>query len=107
MKLFLVFSLICLVNVHNSQFNTIKSSMYYTTVITFGDSSNDTGNGYRISSHTWPPSPIFNSNGGYADGLLRNQIFTQQLLSNVILQDFSYDGETANSQLVQWVTILI
>jgi phospholipase/lecithinase/hemolysin len=69
--------------------------------VTFGDSSSDTGNDYRISNHTWPPIPPFNSNGGFADALLWNQIFTQQFLNNAILQDFSYGGATTDSQLVQ------
>jgi phospholipase/lecithinase/hemolysin len=96
MKLFLVFLLIYLGNVYNSQIH-----MYYTTVVTFGDSSSDTGNAYRISNHTWPPVPPFNSNGGYADSLLWSQIFTQQLLTNAVLQDFSYGDATTDSQLVQ------
>ncbi|CAF1338471.1 unnamed protein product [Rotaria sordida] len=75
--------------------------LYYTTVVTFGDSTSDTGNAYRISNHTWPPVPPFNSNGGFADNLLWNQILTQQLLHNTTLQDYSYGSATTDNELVQ------
>jgi len=101
MKLFLFFLLIDLTNVYNNQINIINNNLDYTTVVTFGDSLSDTGNAYRISNHTWPPVPPFNSNGGYADDLLWNQIFTQQLLNHSSLQDFSYGSATTDSQLVQ------
>ncbi len=79
----------------------VKGYLDYTTVVTFGDSLSDTGNGYRISYHTWPPVPPFNSNGSYSDGLTWNQILTQQLLQNAVLQDFAYGCATTDSQLVQ------
>jgi phospholipase/lecithinase/hemolysin len=101
MKLFLFFLLIYLTNVYNKQINITNNNLDYTTVVTFGDSLSDTGNAYRISNHTWPPVPPFNSNGGYADDLLWNQIFTQQLLNHSTLQDFSYGSATTDSQLVQ------
>lgn len=73
----------------------------YTTIVTFGDARSDTGNSYRISNHTWPPVPPFSSNGAFTDNLLWNQILTQELLHNASLQDFSYNGGTTDSQLVQ------
>jgi phospholipase/lecithinase/hemolysin len=69
--------------------------------VTFGDSLSDTGNGYRISYHTWPPVPPFNSNGGYSDGPLWDQILTQKFLYQAALQDFSYGCATTDSLLVQ------
>jgi phospholipase/lecithinase/hemolysin len=98
MKLFVFFFLIYWIN---SKINVVESYLNYTTVVTFGDSLSDTGNGYRLSNHTWPPVPPFNSNGSYTDGLTWNQIFTQQLLSNAVLQDFAVGCATTDSQLVQ------
>ncbi len=79
----------------------IQDYLNYTTVVTFGDSLSDTGNGYRISYHTWPPVPPFNSNGAYSNGLIWNQIFTQNYLYQATLQDFSYGCATTDSLLVQ------
>ncbi|CAF1304182.1 unnamed protein product [Rotaria sp. Silwood1] len=90
----LIFLLIYCISAH-------IDTLHYTTIVTFGDSTTDTGNAYRISNHTWPPVPPFNSNGGFADDLLWNQIFTQQLLRNATLQDYSYGSATTDNQLVQ------
>ncbi len=69
--------------------------------MTFGDSLSDTGNGYRISYHTWPPVPPFSSNGAYSDGLIWNQVLTQKYLYQAALQDFAYGCATTDSLLVQ------
>lgn len=78
-----------------------QGSLNYTTVVTFGDSTSDTGNAYRISNKAWPPVPPFNLMGGFADGLLWNQMFTQKLLMNATLQDYSCDSATTDDQLVR------
>ncbi|CAF2616667.1 unnamed protein product [Rotaria sp. Silwood2] len=93
-KIVLIFSLIYGIIAHTG-------ILRYTTVVTFGDSTTDTGNAYRISNHTWPPVPPFNSNGGFADDLLWNQILTRQLLRNATLQDYSCGSATTDSELVQ------
>ncbi|CAF3430745.1 unnamed protein product [Rotaria socialis] len=59
----------------------------------------DTRNAYRISNHTRPPVPPFNSNSSFADELLWNQILTEQLLINATLQDYAYDSATTDSEL--------
>ena len=69
--------------------------------MTFGDSLSDTGNGYRISNHTWPPVPPFSSSGAYTDGLVWSQILIQKYLSQSTLQDFAYGCATTDSLLVQ------
>ncbi|CAF1530740.1 unnamed protein product [Rotaria magnacalcarata] len=88
---------------HKSIFSyvVIQASLNYTTVVTFGDSMSDTGNAYRISNHTWPPVPPFNSNGSFADGLLWNQVLTEQLLINATLHDYACDSATTESELAQ------
>ena len=73
----------------------------YTTVVTFGDATSDTGNAYRLSNRTWPPVPPFNANGSFADARLWNQIVTDQFLNNASLEDFAYESATTDSQLVQ------
>jgi phospholipase/lecithinase/hemolysin len=75
--------------------------LQYTSVVTFGDSTTDSGTAYQLSNHTWPPVPPFNSNGGFADGLLWNQIFTQKYLSNATLQGFACGSSTTDSLLAQ------
>ncbi len=75
--------------------------LQYTRVVTFGDSTTDSGTAYRLSNHTWPPVPPFNSNGGFADDLLWNQIFTQRLLSNATLQDYACGSATTDNLLAQ------
>jgi phospholipase/lecithinase/hemolysin len=69
--------------------------------VTFGDSLSDTGNGYRISNHTWPPVPPFSSSGAYTDGLVWSQVLIQKYLSQSTLQDFAYGCATTDSLLVQ------
>ncbi len=69
--------------------------------MTFGDSLSDTGNGYRISNHTWPPVPPFSSSGAYTDGLVWSQVLIQKYLSQSTLQDFAYGCATTDSLLVQ------
>lgn len=75
--------------------------MGFTNVVTFGDSLTDTGNGYRISSHTWPPVPPFAESGSYSDGLMWNQILVQQYMNGLPLQDFAYGCATTDGDLVQ------
>jgi phospholipase/lecithinase/hemolysin len=75
--------------------------LQYTRVVTFGDSTTDSGAAYQLSNHTWPPVPPFNSNGGFADGLLWNQIFTQKFLSNATLEDFACGSATTDNLLAQ------
>ncbi|CAF3119666.1 unnamed protein product [Rotaria sp. Silwood2] len=94
MKLLLLYLLFCYINVNHGD-------LAYTTVVTFGDSLSDTGNGYRISQPTWPPLPPFNKNGSYTDNLTWNQILTQKLLNGATLQDFAYGFATIDSELVQ------
>ncbi|UJR11006.1 hypothetical protein I4U23_015190 [Adineta vaga] len=86
----------------STYFITINSgNLNYTTVVTFGDSLTDTGNGYRLSFYTWPPVPPFNINGSYSDGLMWNQILTQEYLNGATLHDFAYGCATTDSDLVQ------
>ncbi|CAF3163209.1 unnamed protein product, partial [Rotaria sp. Silwood2] len=73
----------------------------YTTVVTFGDSTTDSGTAYQLSNRTWPPVPPFNSNGGFADGLLWNQYFTQNFLTNATLYDYSCGSATTDNRLAQ------
>ena len=71
--------------------------------MTFGDSTTDSGVAYQLSNHTWPPVPPFNSNGGFADGPLWNQIFVQTFLFNAILQNFACGSASTDSLLAQGV----
>jgi hypothetical protein len=77
MKLCLFFSLICLINIHNNQINTIIIVLYCTTIVTFGDSLSDTETDYQILSHTRSSVPPLNSNGSYADSLLIHSTIIQ------------------------------
>jgi thermolabile hemolysin len=77
--------------------------LQYTSVVTFGDSTTDSGTAYQLSNHTWPPVPPFNSNGGFADDLLWNQIFAQKFLSHATLQNFACGSATTDSRLAQGV----
>ena len=72
-------------------------------MITFGDSTTDSGFAYQLSNHTWPPVPPFNSEGGFSDGPLWNQILTQKFLSNATLKNFACGSATTDSQLAQGV----
>ena len=80
---------------------SLLARLDYTTVVTFGDSNSDTGNAYRLSNGTWPPVPPFNSNGGFADGPLWNQMLSEQFFNNTTLKDFFYASATTDSRLVQ------
>lgn len=75
----------------------------YTEVVTFGDSTTDSGFAYQLSNHTWPPVPPFNSEGGFADGPLWNQILAKKFLSNAIVKNFACGSATTDSQLAQGV----
>ncbi|CAF0977510.1 unnamed protein product [Adineta ricciae] len=79
----------------------IISNLNYTTLVTFGDSLTDTGNGYRITHNTWPPVPPFSINGSYSDGLMWNQILADEFLNRATLQDFAYGCATTDSNLLQ------
>ena len=73
----------------------------YATLVTFGDSACDTGNAYRLSNGSWPPVPPFNSDGGWADDLLWNQILVEQFLRNASLENFACAGATTDNRLIQ------
>ena len=79
----------------------VQAGPDYTTLVTFGDSNSDTGNAYRLSGGTWPPVPPFNANGGFADGLLWNQLLAEQFFTNATLEDFSCANATTDNRLVQ------
>ncbi|CAF0949712.1 unnamed protein product [Rotaria sordida] len=87
----------------NSFFSSIEGILPYTTLVTFGDSTTDSGNAYRLSNRTWPPVPPFNQNGGFADGLLWNEYFTQKLLTNATLYDYACGSATTDNQLAQGI----
>jgi phospholipase/lecithinase/hemolysin len=70
-------------------------------VVTFGDSTTDSGQAYQLSNHTWPPVPPFNSKGGFSDGSLWNEIFTTKYLLNATLYDFSCGSATTDNLLAQ------
>ena len=77
--------------------------LQYTAVVTFGDSTTDSQTAYQLSNHTWPHVPPFNDNGGFSDGLLWNQYFTQKLFTKATLYDFSCGSSTTDSLLAQGI----
>jgi phospholipase/lecithinase/hemolysin len=76
-------------------------TLRYTTVVTFGDSTTDSGQAYQLSNHTWPPVPPFNLKGGFSDGPLWNEIFTTKYLLKATLYDFACGSATTDNQLAQ------
>ncbi|CAF0907411.1 unnamed protein product [Adineta steineri] len=81
--------------------NTADDILQYKKVVTFGDSTTDSGTAYRLSNHTWPPVPPFNINGGFADDLLWNEIFTKEFLSNATLENYACGSATTDNNLAQ------
>ncbi|UJR19546.1 hypothetical protein I4U23_022676 [Adineta vaga] len=83
------------------QINTSDGILQYRNLVTFGDSTTDSGTAYRLSNHTWPPTPPFNTNGGFADDLLWNQILAKNFLLNATLDDYSCGSATTDNLLAQ------
>ncbi len=44
--------------------------LQYKRVVTFGDSTIDSGTAYQLLNHTYPPVPPGNSNSDFAEDLL-------------------------------------
>ena len=78
-----------------------KGPTQYTTVVTFGDPTTDSGTAYRLSNGTWPHFPPFNRKGGFSEGLLWNEVLTQREFLNATLSDFSCGSSTTDSELAQ------
>ena len=81
--------------------SSCQRARQYTTVVTFGDSTTDSGTAYRVSHGSWPHVPPFNRKGGFSDGLLWNEVLTQGRLLNATLLDFSCGSSTTDSDLAQ------
>ncbi|CAF4403158.1 unnamed protein product [Rotaria magnacalcarata] len=75
----------------------------YTRVVTFGDSTTDSGIAYRISNRTSSHVPPFNNRGGFVDDLVRNEVLTQKLLLNATLQNFACGSATADNAIAQGI----
>ena len=77
--------------------------LQYKHVVTFGDSTTDSGNAYRLSAQTWPIVPPFNRRGGFADDLLWNEYFTFHLSNSATLDDYACGSATTDNRLAQGI----
>jgi phospholipase/lecithinase/hemolysin len=78
------------------------SSPTYASIVVFGDSFSDNGNGsYKLTNGTWPSNPAY-YDGRFSDG----PVWCEDVASNlsIPLYDYAYGGATTSNELVQGYT---
>ncbi|CAG8500546.1 3558_t:CDS:2 [Paraglomus brasilianum] len=84
------------------KFNGRAGALKYDTIVAFGDSTCDNGNGtYTLLNHTYPPSPPY-YNGRFSNG----PVFMEYLsnILNATLYDYAYGGATSDNTYVTGVS---
>lgn len=79
-----------------------SSTTTYDSIVVFGDSFSDNGNGsYKLTNGTWPSNPAY-YDGRFSDG----QVWCEVVASNlsIPLYDYAYGGATTSNALVQGFT---
>ncbi|CAF4528196.1 unnamed protein product [Rotaria sp. Silwood2] len=80
----------------NYQTNT--QQIPFDTIVSFGDSSIDTGNVYNLTNHTWPIVPPY-FQGRFSNG----PVWIEKLgISNII--NYAYGGATTDNDFIQGYT---
>ncbi|KAK1985962.1 GDSL-like Lipase/Acylhydrolase [Colletotrichum cereale] len=73
----------------------------FSSIIVFGDSFSDNGNGSaRVSNSTWPPDPYYE--GRFSDGIVWPEYVASNL--SIPLYDYAVGGATTSNSLVRGYT---
>ncbi|KAI9728346.1 MAG: hypothetical protein M1828_003746 [Chrysothrix sp. TS-e1954] len=79
-----------------------RTTPSFTSILAFGDSYTDNGNGaFKISNNTWPANPHY-YNGRFSNG----PTYIENVATNLSLplHDYAYGGATSSNALVQGYT---
>jgi thermolabile hemolysin len=75
------------------------SGVQYSSMVVFGDSYSDTGNIWRASNRTQPPSPPY-YDGRYSNGRNYVDFVSEALLSSLPFNNYAWGGATSNNNIV-------
>jgi phospholipase/lecithinase/hemolysin len=94
--------LILLVSCVQSLATSERSTSRFSSVVAFGDSFTDNGNGsYKLTNGSWPADPAYYS-GRFSNG----PVWVENVAANlsIPLYDYAYGGATTDNHLVQGYT---